>query len=144
MKLSIKLHEQYLQSRLTMIFFLKTKLFEQDLYTVITLDDSFRENNYLIFLLNLFQAMIREADIDNDGKISFEEFRTVMKTWNIPIEKKTVHSKITFFYLSISLDLSNQKVSCSMKTYKCSYLKTWEKVQNQYWLTNKDLRSQLN
>jgi len=26
------------------------------------------------------QEMIREADIDNDGKISFEEFRIVMKT----------------------------------------------------------------
>ncbi len=27
------------------------------------------------------QEMIKEADIDNDGKISFEEFRNVMKTW---------------------------------------------------------------
>ena len=27
-----------------------------------------------------FQEMIKEADIDNDGKISFEEFKTVMKT----------------------------------------------------------------
>ena len=76
-------------------------------------------------MLNLFQAMIREADIDNDGKISFEEFRTVMKTWNIPIEKKTVHSKFTFFYLSISLDLSNQKVSCSC-SWKHTIALTWK------------------
>ena len=39
--------------------------------------------------------MIREADIDNDGKISFDEFKSVMKAWETDSSTDTfvhVHS----------------------------------------------------